>query len=75
MKERHPVKSFVPRSVLLLLTAKGQESDIVLGLNLGADDYVTKPFSIKELLARAGASACAGGGVSASGQAKRERQV
>jgi len=31
-----------------MLTAKGEESDIVLGLNLGADDYVTKPFSIKE---------------------------
>jgi len=40
---------------IILLTAKGQESDVVLGLNLGADDYVTKPFSIKELLARAGA--------------------
>ncbi len=38
---------------VIMLTAKGQESDIVLGLNLGADDYVTKPFSIKELLARA----------------------
>jgi DNA-binding response OmpR family regulator len=38
---------------VVMLTAKGQESDIVLGLNLGADDYVTKPFSIKELLARA----------------------
>ena len=37
---------------IIMLTAKGQESDIVLGLNLGADDYVTKPFSIKELLAR-----------------------
>jgi len=38
---------------IIMLTAKGQESDIVLGLNLGADDYVTKPFSIRELLARA----------------------
>jgi DNA-binding response OmpR family regulator len=38
---------------IIMLTAKGQESDIVLGLNLGADDYVTKPFSVRELLARA----------------------
>ncbi len=38
---------------IIMLTAKDQESDILLGLNLGADDYVTKPFSIKELLARA----------------------
>lgn len=37
---------------IIMLTAKGQEADIVLGLNLGADDYVTKPFSIKELRAR-----------------------
>jgi len=40
---------------IIMLTAKGQESDIILGLNLGADDYMTKPFSIKELLARANA--------------------
>jgi len=40
---------------IIMLTAKGEESDIVLGLNLGADDYITKPFSIKELLARANA--------------------
>lgn len=40
---------------IIMLTAKGEESDIVLGLNLGADDYMTKPFSIKELLARANA--------------------
>jgi DNA-binding response OmpR family regulator len=37
---------------ILMLTAKGQEEDIVLGLNLGADDYLTKPFKIGELLAR-----------------------
>ena len=40
---------------IIMLTAKGQESDIVLGLNVGADDYVTKPFSIRELLARSAA--------------------
>lgn len=37
---------------IIMLTAKDQESDIVLGLNLGADDYVTKPFSHRELAAR-----------------------
>src|SRR5688500_6641457 len=41
---------------IIMLTAKSQESDIVLGLNLGADDYVAKPFSLEVLLARA--SAC-----------------
>ena len=38
---------------IIMLTAKDQEKDVVLGLNLGADDYVTKPFSIRVLLARA----------------------
>jgi DNA-binding response OmpR family regulator len=37
---------------ILILSAKGQESDKVTGLQLGADDYVVKPFSLKELLAR-----------------------
>ena len=37
---------------ILVLTARGTESDRVLGLDLGADDYVTKPFSTRELLAR-----------------------
>ena len=37
---------------ILMLTAKGQEMDKVIGLDLGADDYVTKPFGLHELLAR-----------------------
>ena len=37
---------------IIMLTAKGQESDVVRGLETGADDYVTKPFSIRELIAR-----------------------
>ncbi len=40
---------------VLMLTAKGQEEDIVLGLNLGADDYIVKPFRARELLARVNA--------------------
>ena len=38
---------------IVMLTAKGREEDIVRGLNLGADDYVTKPFRVAELIARA----------------------
>ena len=38
---------------IVMLTAKGQEQDVILGLNLGADDYVTKPFRVGELIARA----------------------
>ena len=37
---------------IIMLTAKGDEFDKILGLELGADDYITKPFSIRELLAR-----------------------
>jgi DNA-binding response OmpR family regulator len=44
-----------PDLPVLILSAKGQESDKVAGLQLGADDYMVKPFSLKELLARIGA--------------------
>jgi DNA-binding response OmpR family regulator len=47
-----PSTSKIP---ILMLTAKGEEADRVRGLELGADDYVTKPFSPKELVARVGA--------------------
>jgi len=38
--------------LILMLTARGEEADRILGLDLGADDYVTKPFSVRELKAR-----------------------
>jgi DNA-binding response OmpR family regulator len=40
---------------IIMLTARGEEIDRVVGLELGADDYVTKPFSVRELVARVGA--------------------
>lgn len=48
-RELRAAKNRVP---ILMLSAKGQEIDKVVGLELGADDYVTKPFSLRELLAR-----------------------
>ena len=47
--KRDPLTESLP---IIILSAKGEESDVVLGLEMGADDYVTKPFSPKELLAR-----------------------
>jgi two-component system, OmpR family, alkaline phosphatase synthesis response regulator PhoP len=44
------------RVPILMLTARGDEADKVLGLNLGADDYITKPFSMRELVARVNAA-------------------
>ena len=42
-------RSVVP---ILMLTARGEETDVVLGLEVGADDYLTKPFRMRELMAR-----------------------
>lgn len=46
------LKARKPSMPIIMLTARGQEIDKVVGLELGADDYVTKPFSIRELMAR-----------------------
>jgi len=46
------LKAKRPSMPIIMLTARGQEVDKVVGLELGADDYVTKPFSIRELMAR-----------------------
>ena len=46
------VRSEGVRTPIVMLTARGEESDRILGLDLGADDYVTKPFSVREVLAR-----------------------
>jgi DNA-binding response OmpR family regulator len=46
------VKARRPSVPIIMLTARGQEIDKVVGLELGADDYVTKPFSVRELMAR-----------------------
>ena len=47
--KKDPKTASIP---MVMVTAKGEESDVITGLELGADDYVTKPFSIKVLIAR-----------------------
>ncbi len=49
------VRQTQPTLAVIMLTARGDEADRVKGLRAGADDYVVKPFSVKELLARVGA--------------------
>ena len=44
--------SVIANIPVIMITAKGEEVDKILGLELGADDYITKPFSIRELIAR-----------------------
>jgi DNA-binding response OmpR family regulator len=46
------VRNARPTLPIIIMTAKGEEADRIKGLKLGADDYVVKPFSIKELIAR-----------------------
>jgi DNA-binding response OmpR family regulator len=49
-------ESTTARMPILMLTARADETDKVLGLNMGADDYITKPFSMRELVARVNAA-------------------
>ena len=67
---RHEATRRVP---ILMLTARAEERDKLLGFDLGADDYVTKPFSMKELLARIVAHLRRGGGGEPGGR-RRVRQ-
>jgi len=55
-----------PQQAILMLTARGAEDDVVSGLRCGADDYVTKPFSVAELMARIEAVLRRTGGVRAA---------
>jgi len=59
---------------VLILTARGEESDKVRGFRLGADDYVTKPFGVLELLARVEALLRRAGGAAANGDDGSDRQ-
>jgi len=47
-----PIRSKNITTPIIMLTARGQEIDKVVGLEIGADDYITKPFSLRELIAR-----------------------
>lgn len=62
--KKRPATAAAP---VILLTAKGEEADVVKGLEAGADDYVTKPFSVRVLLARVRAVLRRSGGDAAEG--------
>jgi len=63
-----PVTRAIP---VIMVTAKGEEADVVLGLGMGADDYVTKPFSPRELVARIRAVLRRGAGAEGPRDAQR----
>ena len=46
------IRKFAPETIVIMLTAKGQDTDKILGLDFGADDYMVKPFNPLELIAR-----------------------
>ncbi len=46
------IRQTLPKIPIIMLSAKGEEIDKILGLEIGADDYMTKPFSVRELIAR-----------------------
>ncbi|GAB6085760.1 response regulator transcription factor [Alkaliphilus crotonatoxidans] len=50
------MRSLIPEAVIIMLTAKGQDMDKIMGLELGADDYMVKPFNPLELVARINAN-------------------
>jgi DNA-binding response OmpR family regulator len=64
-----------PDLAILILTARGQELDVVAGLDAGADDYMVKPFRLSELLARVRASLRRAGGESEVNEPLRARDV
>jgi DNA-binding response OmpR family regulator len=64
-----------PDLAILILTARGQELDVVAGLDAGADDYMVKPFRLSELLARVRASLRRAGGAPEDDEPLRARDV
>ncbi|NOZ26369.1 MAG: response regulator transcription factor [Nitrospirae bacterium] len=66
--KKDPALSAIP---IIMLTAKGEEIDRVLGLELGADDYITKPFSPREMVARVNAVLRRSGSREGAGDAKK----
>ena len=48
----HHIRSARPGIPIIILSAKSEDTDKILGLNIGADDYITKPFNPLELVAR-----------------------